>query len=240
MKVIIPLAGPDYINEDGSLRAARTADGVPVLKDILESRPWMQRKQKTSFSDVFFVLQDKEIVRRFANDTLLNWFPGSQAIYLPCFTGGAALSALAAISICSEEEPVCVDLADIKFAWQGETPEKLMSSASCAGLIPVFKSTKPYYSYVTLNHENDILAAREKERISEYASCGVYMFKTPSDFIYALNYVLQKPELRYKNLVFVCPLANAFGHTNRKMKAVEVEGVKDFHREIEEVVSTCS
>lgn len=232
MKIVVPLAGPDYIDEQGQLRALRKINGISILKDILESRPWISNK--TKFDDVYFVLQDKTITRNLLKDTLQAWFPGCQAVFIPHITAGAALSALAAITLFADkEEPVCIDLADIKFDWNAEKPETILSSATCSGIIPVFKSNQSHYSYVVVNEKNDkneIQASREKKVISDLASAGVYFFKTPKNFIEALHFVLQKPELKHNNLYYICPLANAFSDTTRKMHAVMVDNVEDFHR----------
>ena len=233
MKIVIPLAGPDYIDENGELRAARKLNGIPILKDILDSRPWFQNRIVSQFDDVYFVLQDKTLTREFFNNILQTWYPGCHAVFIPHFTAGAAYSALSAITVFGHETAsICIDLADIKFEWQAENPEKILSHLACAGIIPVFKSAVHYYSYVITDENNDIVESREKKVISDQASAGVYFFKSPTDFMYALHYVQQRPELKHNDLVYICPLANAFSNTQKKMKAVFVEAVQDFHRAI--------
>ena len=40
MKVIVPLAGPDFVKPDGSVKAEISVEGLPLLRRALESRSW--------------------------------------------------------------------------------------------------------------------------------------------------------------------------------------------------------
>lgn len=220
MKIIIPLAGPDFVDRNGT----------PVLKNILEARFWVTQKEKKHFSDFYFVLQDNDITRTFREQSLKKWFPGCQAIFIPHKTAGAAFSALAAVSLlCDHDEPLCIDLADIQFQWVDEHPEIILSHHDCAGIIPVFESTKSHYSYVITNTNNMIIESKEKEVISHFASAGVYFFRNTKTYITAINFALHHPSLKFNDAYYICPLANAFTKTKQKMKAIMVRNVQDFH-----------
>ena len=40
MNIIVPLAGPNMILPDGSLKCCQKVNGVPLLRATLETRPW--------------------------------------------------------------------------------------------------------------------------------------------------------------------------------------------------------
>lgn len=231
MKIIVPLAGPDYIDDYGNLRIDKNNNGLNILKDILDSRPWFQKRNSIFFEDVYFVLQDQKSTRIFFEEKLKVWYPCSHAVFIPHFTQGAAYTVLSAISLFAyENKPVCIDLADIKFEWNGDDVTDILNNPSCAGVIPVFQSSSPFYSYVVINEEFDILMSREKQVISNIASAGVYFFSSPWHFIKGLEFLTQNPKLLHCNLAYICPLSNAFSDGDQKMKAIYVSNVKDFHR----------
>lgn len=150
MKIIVPLAGPDFDRPDGSVKAEITAENnLPLLRSTLESRPWWRRSQVND-GDLIFVIRDTAQSRRFSEVTLPSWYPRASIVKLSCLTQGAAFSALAGISlIANDDNPLCVDLVDINYASSFD-PEAFFSSSGIGGVALVFESVNPMYSYVRL------------------------------------------------------------------------------------------
>ena len=67
MKIIVPLAGPDFILENGSTKAEIEYCGDDILHYILKKRPWYKYTLST---DYIFVLQDTEQTRSLVNNKL--------------------------------------------------------------------------------------------------------------------------------------------------------------------------
>ena len=59
MKVIIPLAGPDFVLGD-TVKSAVIYKGIPLLRYMLESRAWW-KDGMVSDADLIFVLQNDPI-----------------------------------------------------------------------------------------------------------------------------------------------------------------------------------
>ena len=54
MRVVVPLAGPDFILKDGSLKANIKLNGEPLLSSVLNSRPWAKNMNPANYSFVLF------------------------------------------------------------------------------------------------------------------------------------------------------------------------------------------
>ena len=81
MKVIVPLAGPDFVKLDGSVKAEIPVEGLPLLRHALESRSWWTSGLVTD-ADLVFVLHDNPPSRRFAENTLSQWYPAARQVFL--------------------------------------------------------------------------------------------------------------------------------------------------------------
>ncbi|MDA9214570.1 hypothetical protein N9O86_01160 [Planktomarina temperata] len=205
MRVIVPLAGPDFILKDGSLKAEIELNGEPLLPRVLNSRPWASQVKEYSF-----ILADEPETRKFANNSLTDWYPKSVVTFISDYTCGAALSALAGMATSkSVAEPVIVDLADILYSSTLEPTTLLEKHANCGGIALIFKSDNPAYSYIRLDALGSFAEAVEKRVISNNASAGTYIFRDMATYLRALAFCLENQESQtLRNLFFVCPLLN--------------------------------
>ena len=109
MNIIVPLAGPDFVAPTGLVKGMSQLLGQPLLKAVLESRPW-----HSPVNNYYFIYQDLAECRVFHFENVRRWFPRSEAVFIGGFTQGAALTALIGVSaLKSFDEPMVVDLADI-------------------------------------------------------------------------------------------------------------------------------
>jgi hypothetical protein len=226
MKVVIPLAGPDYFQHGIAKGLTPTRDG-PLLLATLKSRAWFKLIPSTNYS---FVLLDSDSSRSFATTHLSTWFPGCSVTFLSHATRGAAFSVLAGIAAASTmpSDELIVDLADILFH-----TDYLPFDESCAENIAAvgysFQSTLDCYSYYEVGSDGQtIISAAEKKVISTHASSGVYAFKTTSIYLDALSYALREPSLHtYNDLFYVCPLFNGVVKQGYKAVLRRVDHVYD-------------
>lgn len=228
MKVVIPLAGPDF--ERGSTtKAEEIVEGEPLLKATLESRAWW-RDQTITDSDVIFVLQGSPLSRNFAEATLSKWYPRAKMVFLPGFTSGAALSALAGVSCLdqSADEPLCIDLVDILYTADCHPEEVFSADPSLGGLALTFESSQDIYSYLRLGENGLVIEAAEKKVISSHASAGTYFFRNGPTYVAALSHCLSAGgRYTHKGLHFVCPLYNGVIANNQKVRVEAVSNVRD-------------
>jgi hypothetical protein len=230
MRVLIPLAGPDFELEDGSTRAERIVFGKPLLRLALESRSWWQGDNGTTASDLVFILRDRPASRRFGETILVGWFPGCRTIFLGDFTGGAAYTVLAGLAFGDGDGPICIDLADILFTDSADPVRAFREDSSLGGLLLTFPSSNPAYSYARCGDAGRVLQTAEKRVISDHASAGVYFFRDALTLLRAIAHSIEnKATLACNGLLYACPLFNgviAHGKTVRISPVSDVHDIK--------------
>lgn len=228
MKIVVPLAGPDFELKGGSTKAELMVEGRPLLCRSLDTRPWAVQQKVTS-TDYIFVLKDTRISRAFASGALQSWYPSCSTVFVSNYTQGAALSAAAGISLTSgKDEPLIVDLADIEFHATLDVVAQLSEHAELGGIALTFKSDNPAYSYLLEDAGGIFLEAAEKRVISDNASAGVYIFRNPGVYFSALAYALAHPESHiFNHLFYVCPLFNGVAAGGWAVSRHDVSNIRD-------------
>jgi len=206
MNIIVPLAGPNMLLPDGSLKCCQKVNGVPLLRATLETRPWHNNSL-----NYFFILEDSPETRTFANGDLVDWYPEAKVTFISQQAQGAALSVLGGLCMVQQnEEPILVDLADIIYETDANPQEILKSKDEIGAVAFTFSSTSSEYSYLSFDKDNKFIEAREKVVISEYASAGTYLFKNYAVYLLCLSWYLSiGNKYKFKDLYYVCPLLNA-------------------------------
>lgn len=224
MDVIVPLAGPDFVRSDGSVKALMPIHGEPMLWHILKSRPWSDDSVRYSF-----ILIDCIETRTFASQYLAQWCPNSNVIFLSTHTRGAALTVLAGIALeANNNSPLIVDLADILYSSNIDIRSRLSSSSACGGIAFVFKSANPAYSYLRCDDDGKVIEAAEKRVISANASAGTYVFRDSSTYLRAVAHALYNQAGQTHNgLYYVCPLFNGVLDQGFQVELEPVDSVFD-------------
>ncbi len=227
MRVVIPLAGPDFEQADGSVKAERLVEGRPLLRQALESRSWW-REGRARAAETTFVLHDGPATRRFADSALTAWFPEAQVVFVSGYTQGAALSALAGLApVAHDVGPVCIDLADILFEEDGSVGT-VFGDPAVGGALLTFPATSPLYSYVRRDARGKVVETIEKVVISGEASAGVYLFRSAGIYLKAVAHALENRDSQTcRGLFFVCPLMNGVLAQGLDVVGVPVHGVRD-------------
>lgn len=207
MHVIVPLAGPDFILNDGTLKAELIFAGEPLLRRLLDTRPWASDIEPHNYT---FIFHDALETRAFAAGVLSEWYPGATMAFLSKYTRGAALSALAGLSMVSDlDSPIIVDLADIYYKSSLVPQEVFVANEFCGGIALTFRSDNPVYSYLSLDQKGMFVEAAEKRVISNNASAGTYVFRNLVTYMLALSHGLENAnDQMFRDLFYVCPLFN--------------------------------
>lgn len=227
MLCVIPLAGPEFVSTEGVVKPLVVIDEKPLLRRTLESRRWWQTGQLTS-NELIFVMRDIPEARQFQEKNLSLWYPGAKTVFLSGFTCGAALSALAGLSMVAEYEgPICIDLVDIIYSCSYDPISMFEQNSMLGAIVPTFDSDSPAYSYLELNSKGHAVRAAEKRVISHHASAGTYFFAAPSTYLRAVSEVLKvRDEVLYNDLFYVCPLINGVVSSGMTVVAPRVENVE--------------
>mgnify|MGYP007127357324 CR=1 FL=1 len=130
--IIVPLAGPDFILSDGQVKAEIPYRGTTLLQACLESRPWRALGGDDGAGYVF-VLYDTEATRAFTERYLRKYYPASRQVFLSAYTNGAAFSVLAGCGLAKPDETLVVDLADILYESDLQSPQALLEADPSAG-----------------------------------------------------------------------------------------------------------
>jgi hypothetical protein len=225
---IVPLAGPDFEFEDGSVKSERLVDGQQLLRRALESRPWWLAGLLKS-EDLIFVMRNTMCSRRFATQSVANWYPRSRFIFLSDYSRGAALSVACATGlVTSYDDPIVVDLCDIMFDCDIGLVKQLGISPTLGALTVTFPSNKPIYSYLECDKKGYVIRSREKEVISDHASAGVYFFNSVSIYWKALSYSIEHRDvLSHNGLIYVCPMINGVIDQGLDVRCINARHVID-------------
>lgn len=226
MRIIVPLAGPDFVSPDGSVKAEYRIEGRPLLRLALESRPW---SSAVSPEDYVFVFIDRHETRAFAAGALARWYPGAATCFLSDTTRGAALSAMAGLAgHRTAGEPLIVDLADIIYESDLEPVAAFAREPNSGAIALTFESNNPVYSYLATAPDGRVTRAAEKVVISRNASAGTYVFASTSIYLRALAHALEnEPEQSCGGLFYVCPLFNGILATGLDVSLSVVTGAYD-------------
>jgi bifunctional N-acetylglucosamine-1-phosphate-uridyltransferase/glucosamine-1-phosphate-acetyltransferase GlmU-like protein len=226
MRVIVPLAGPDFVRADGSVKALETVHGRPLLRHALESRPWAARVPAGNHT---FVFADRPETRAFAAGPLAQWYRGSSAIFLGSRTQGAAFSALAGAALStSADEPLIVDLADILYASALDPEAAFAREPRTGGIALTFESASPTYSYLRVDNSGEFVEAAEKRVISDHASAGTYIFSNTAVFLRAVAHAIDHYDSQhYNGLLYICPLFNGVRNSGYRVELSAVSDVTD-------------
>lgn len=226
MQVIVPLAGPDFVRPDGSVKALQRVEGAPLLRHALSGRNWAASVPPEAYS---FVMIDDPATRRFAGETLAAWYPGAHVVFLSRPSRGAALSAIAGVSAhAAAGTPVILDLADILYDCTLDPGRALAADPGAGGIALTFQSRNPVYSYLATDGEGTFVEAAEKRVISEQASAGTYVFASAATLLRALAHALENESSQTHNgLFYACPLFNGVRAQGRRVLLYPVSNVRD-------------
>ena len=224
IEIIVPLAGPDYVDIDGKIKGENSSGEVLFLREILMSRKWYN--DETNF--FIFVFRDHEATRRLYSEQIVNWFTNSNAVFLSHGTLGAALTTLSAVGNVSDfSSPLIIDLADIHYDCT-TNPVDLLNNEDVHGVGLTFKSDLPIYSYLLFDEDGNFISSREKNRISTDASAGTYLFKSSLVFVKSLMKILEEySEHEHNGLMYVCPVFNGLKSLNMYVRNFRVLNVVD-------------
>jgi hypothetical protein len=205
MQVIVPLAGPDFVSDDGSIKAMTLVHDKPILKYALDSRPWAPH-----ISRYIFIFHDCDHSRSFVAEYLRLWFKNSSVLYLSDYTRGSVLTALSGISVIQNyHEPLIIDLADILYDANIDIRDFFRNRPECGGIALTFNSASPHYSYLACDRFGAFVEAAEKRVISGQASAGSYVFQNSLVFLKATIHAIEHESSQaYQGQFYICPLFN--------------------------------
>jgi len=191
MNIIVPLMGTGE-----RFRAAGYAmpkpmisvNGKPMIERAIE--PFLDRGEFT-----FVVRPEYEGLK----------LPGYKLV-LEQNTQGAACTVLEGLRHLNYNEPLIILNSDqiLNFSWLNF--DTLVNETNPDGVIWVFKADEDRWSYAKV-HDGRIVSVAEKQKISEWATCGAYYFREAFLFRMAAEYMLSQ-RATVNNEYYVAPSYN--------------------------------
>jgi NDP-sugar pyrophosphorylase family protein len=199
--VLIPMAG------DGR----RFADaGYTFPKPLIEVRgkPMIQVvvENLNLPANYIFVVRREHEYQYNVTDTLAQLSERVSVCYIENRRDGAACSALAARELL-DDRPLLIANSDQWIDWDQD--EFVMHTQFWDGLIPVFDSVHPKWSYVRVGDGRRVVEVAEKRAISRWATCGLYWWRRGSDFVKAADAMIEAGD-RTNGEFYIAPTYNHY------------------------------
>lgn len=132
-------------------------------------------------------------------------------------TEGAACTALLAKEYINKDEPLLICNSDQWVDWDADRFLKFVKRKNSDGALLSFLSDSPKHSYSRYNFETQLVTeVAEKQVISNFATVGIYYWKSGSMFVKCAEKMIEK-DVRFNNEFYICPVYNEliFGHNAR-------------------------
>jgi dTDP-glucose pyrophosphorylase len=220
MNLVIPIASNSKffsIEEYGYPKPLIEIIGKPMIQHVIENLT-----QDTDFKKVIFIVKQDECDKYHLDNTLNLLSPiKPEIIKLRSDTQGALCSVLLAVEHINHAEPLVIANADQIFdGGIGGYLKKFRSSNMDAACLS-FNSVHPRWSYVRVDHKNQVLETAEKRPISKHAVAGLYMYNKGSDFVrYGMDSIKHGSSVDGK--YFISPVFNEFILANKKVGHFEI------------------
>jgi NDP-sugar pyrophosphorylase family protein len=218
VNVIIPAAGEGSRFLKAGWKKPKPfidVDGLPMIEHVI-------RNVTPDNGVVTVVLRQSQIAR---DCNIVNQLERSvqNIVFSSGLTEGTASTVLLARHSFDEDQPMLIANSDQLVDFDVNIFIDDCISRKLDGSIVVFKDVtrNPKWSFVKLNESNMVTQVAEKEPISDYATAGIYLFRSGSCFVdSALDMILAND--RVNNEYYTCPVYNYMIKKGAKIGIFEV------------------
>lgn len=150
----------------------------------------------------------------------------AHVVELAQITDGQATSAYMSRELWRAEEPLLIYNIDTYVNPRALQPAHIRLGSD--GWVPCFRVPGDHWSFVKLGDDGWATDLTEKERISDYASIGLYWFSRASEYISAYEEFFSDPANMVQGERYVAPLYKHFLRKEMKISISDLP-VKDVH-----------
>jgi bifunctional N-acetylglucosamine-1-phosphate-uridyltransferase/glucosamine-1-phosphate-acetyltransferase GlmU-like protein len=203
MNILILAAGENetILNDSGYPFYLTELEGIPLIERLVN------QCQSIKGAKFHFAIPDNDVKQWHLDSVIKQLAPQGHLIRVNGNTAGAACTALLAVEYIDNDEPLLIlnmnDMLQVNFI---EVINDFITRQLCAGTI-VFHSIHPRYSYVSLDENDFVIEAAEKNPISQLATAGFYWFARGKDFIAATHSMIAK-DAHVDGQFYICPVFN--------------------------------
>lgn len=204
LKLIMPMAG------NGSrFQQQGYTDPKPVID--VQGKPMFVRTIESiglEFDDYIFIVQQAHNI----SDKVREYYPHAKIVELDGVTQGAACSVATAAPYMQDDDSFCVCNCDQFFEWNSLEFEQHRLND---GVILLFQDPMrdPKWSFAAYEPTSQrVYKVAEKDPISEYATAGLYYWRSWAVYMQSLNMMMAADD-RTNGEFYLCPVYN---HTLRQ------------------------
>ncbi|PZD95304.1 hypothetical protein DNH61_12185 [Paenibacillus sambharensis] len=189
MNIVIPLAGEGRRFQEAGFHVPKMlidVAGRPMLYWALDSLlPFFQNHH------FIFVVQQAHLNSTDLEQVIYRRCPEAAVVALDRKTRGQAESVWEARSVMCQSDPLLIFNGD---TYVGTDIGRALSedAGSLDGLINVFQSSDPSFSYVELHGNELVRSVREKRVISPWATSGLYYFRTAAEYLRLVSQAVEE------------------------------------------------
>jgi len=178
MKVVVPIAGRGLRFDSENYQVPKPLieiQGQPMIYWALKSLEGM------TYSDIIFVCL-KEHEEQFKVSGIINQYDKNAVIhFIDEVTEGQLCTVLTAKEYFNHDEPLLIISSD---TWvEGNLEKDIEDNANCAGIISVANIPGNMWSFARVGANGLVDMVAEKERISNWASTGIYYFSSGKELV---------------------------------------------------------
>lgn len=204
MKILIPMAG------EGS-RFSKAGYTFPKPLIDVGGKPMIQRVvENLNFDSHYIFLVRKEHLDKYSGiESTLSLATNKKysIVEVDSLTEGAASTTLLAKNLIDCDEDLLIANADQLIEFSNDNFSLMKNRINAEGIVLVFNSSHPKWSFVRVESEGYISEVKEKEPISKVATCGVYWYSKGKNYVKYAEQMITK-NIRVKNEFYIAPVYN--------------------------------
>lgn len=186
--------------------------GRPLVQHVIEHlAPLVQ-----SGARLIFLIRHEDNLRYHIGSVIKLLAPAAEVREVRGETGGAACTALLAVDLIAQPEPLIVLNGDQLIEGDLVALVRDFVDRQLDGGIAVFPDVHPRWSFVKCDTQGAVIETAEKRPISNLATAGFYYFARGQDFVSAAQSMILK-DASVNGLFYVCPVYNELILRNQRI-----------------------
>lgn len=202
LNIVIPMAGRGQRFADAGYELPKPLipiHGHPMIKVVIHNLA-------PSVPHRFHFLLLREHAERYGlADSLRDWAPGCEILYVDQVTEGAACTVLLARDHIDDDDPLMIANCDQYIDTDMDAYLATMDGAD--GLIMTMWADDAKWSFVRMDDAGRVTEVVEKQVVSNDATVGIYNYRRGKDFVQAADEMIAA-NLRVNNEFYVAPAYN--------------------------------
>lgn len=200
MKYIFTLSGNSerFTSEGFVVKPLLKINNKMVIEYVMDMFP------NINLNDVIFIINDHDVLHYKIDKTLNKLYPSSKIITIPSHKKGPVISILQLESNIDENEQYIISYCDLTHKWNYSDFISKLNITNCDGCLVTHTGIHPHrMRNINFAHlktdESKVLEVKEKgyytnDPIQEYASSGIYYFKSGKLLKHYLHKLIENNE----------------------------------------------